>query len=314
MQMVVSALVAVACAGCVAPIMRSTVSGPPTPGQSAELWEEPADLAERDLFDGPWGKDLAPSPTATYDFVSEKTVGVSPGFAVTDADGVEWSVKQGPEARVEVVVSRILSAVGYHQPPVYYLPRWTISGGPTSHEQTEGRFRPKHTVLSDEGEWSWHENPFIGTLPYNGLRVLMMILNQSDLKNSNNTLYAVEEPGDAQHAAQRWYVVRDIGAALGETGRLHPQRNNLASFERIRFINRVRNGAVDFNYHGRHQELADHLTPEDVGWMCDLLARLRIDQWRDAFRAGGYDAATSERFIARIRHKIAEGQALAPSS
>ena len=308
----VIALLGVACTGCVAPLMRSTLPGPPTPGQSAELWEQPNDLAERNLFDGPWGKDLAPDPTATYAFVSAKTVGVSPGFAVTDEHGMEWSVKQGPEAKVEVVMSRVLSAVGYRQPPVYYLPRWTISGGPSSREQSEARFRPKHTVLKDEGEWSWQENPFVGTRPYNGLRVLMMILNESDLKNSNNTLYEVKESGDTRHAAHRWYVVRDIGTALGETGRLNPQRNDPALFERTRFINSVKNGAVDFNYHGRHRELADHIAPEDVRWMCDLLAHLRIEQWRDAFRAGGYDAATSERFIARIREKIAEGQALTP--
>jgi hypothetical protein len=186
-QIFISALLAVTCTGCVAPLMRSTLPGPPTPGQSAQLWEEPNDLAERNLFDGPWGKDLAPDPAATYAFVKAKTVGVSPGFAVTDEHGMEWSVKQGPEAKVEVVMSRILSAVGYHQPPVYYLPGWTISGGPSSRAQSEARFRPKHTVLKDEGEWSWQENPFIGTRPYNGLRVLMMILNESDLKNSNNS-------------------------------------------------------------------------------------------------------------------------------
>jgi hypothetical protein len=306
----IGVFLAVACTGCVAPLMRSTIPDPPTPGQSAELWEEPTDLAERNLFDGPWGKELAPSPTATYAFVSAKTVGVSPGFAVTDEHGIEWSVKQGPEAKIEVVMSRVLSAVGYHQPPVYYLPRWTISGGPSSRVQPEARFRPKHTVLKDEGEWSWQENPFSGTRPYNGLRVLMMILNESDLKNSNNSLYEVKEPGDAGKAAHRWYVVRDIGTALGETGRLDPKRGDPALFERTRFINRVKNGAVDFNYHGRHQELADHIAPADVRWMCDLLAQLSIEQWRDAFRAGGYDAATSERFIARIREKIAEGQAL----
>lgn len=311
-QLFLSALLAVGCAGCAAPLMRSTLTAPPTPGQSAELWEEPKDLPERNLFDGPWGKDLAPDPAATFTFVSAKTVGVSPGFAVTDEHGMEWSAKQGPEARVEVVMSRVLSAVGYHQPPVYYLARWTIAGGPSSGMQPEARFRPKHTVLKDEGEWSWQENPFIGTKPYNGLRVLMMILNESDLKNSNNSLYEVKEPGVAVKTARRWYVVRDIGTALGETGRLDPQRNDPALFERTRFINGVKNGVVNFNYHGRHQELADHIAPADVRWMCDLLAQLRIEQWRDAFQAGGYDAATSERFIARIKGKIAEGQALAP--
>ena len=310
-RVVVSSLLAMACAGCAAPL-RSTITGPPTSAQLSELWEEPKDVAAQDLFNGPWGKDLAPDPTATYAFVSAKSVGVSPGFSVTDERGTEWSVKQGPEAKVEVVMSRVLSAVGYHQPPVYYLPKWTLSGGPSSPIQPEARFRPKHTVLKDEGEWSWQANPFIGTPAYNGLRVLMLILNQSDLKNSNNTLYEVKEAGVKGKDAQRWYVVRDIGTALGETGRLDPQRNDPALFQRTRFINGVKDDVVDFNYQGRHQELTRHLAPADVRWMCDRLAHLRIEQWRDAFRAAGYDAPTAERFIGRLREKIAEGQALAP--
>jgi hypothetical protein len=35
----VSALLVVTCAGCVAPVMRSTLSAPPTPAQLSELWE-----------------------------------------------------------------------------------------------------------------------------------------------------------------------------------------------------------------------------------------------------------------------------------
>jgi hypothetical protein len=42
------------------------------------------------------------------------------------------------------------------------------------------------------------------------------------------------------------------------------------------------------------------------------LAQLRLEQWRDAFRAAGYDAPNSERFIVRIRERIAEGHALIP--
>jgi len=68
-----------------------------------ELWEEPKDLARRDLFYGPWGKELAPNPTASYTFASAKSKGVSPGFTVMDEQGTEWSVKQGAEAQVEVV-------------------------------------------------------------------------------------------------------------------------------------------------------------------------------------------------------------------
>jgi len=302
-------ILAVASTGCVAPLMHQTRHGTPTPAQSAELWEDPTDLADRDLFAGPWGRALAPDPATTFVWVSTKTVGVSPGFAVTDAKGLEWSVKQGPEAKTEVVASRILSAIGYHQPPVYYLPGWRISGGPSAGAQAEARFRPKHTVMHDEGPWSWHENPFVGTLPYNGLRVLMLILNESDLKDSNNSIYEVKIPGDHK-TTHRWYIVRDLGTALGETGRIDPKRNDPDKFDRSGFIKGIKNGVVDFDYQGRHQELADHLSPADVRWTCDLLARLSDEQWRDAFRAGGYDPTTADRFIARIKQKIAAGQAL----
>jgi hypothetical protein len=309
-QVVICSLLAVACAGCVAPMMRSTLSAPPTPVQSAELWQAPTDIATRNLFDGPWGKDLAPDPTATFSFVSAKTAGISPGYTVTDAKGLEWSVKQGPEAKVEVVMSRLLSAVGYHQPPVYYLPKWTLAEGYSKKTEPEARFRPKHSVLKDEGEWSWHENPFIGTQPYNGLRVLLMILNGSDLKDSNNTLYSVNQPADSSDAPRRWFVVRDIGAALGETGRLNPGRGDPELFEENRFITGVKNGVVEFEYRGRHQELADHISVDDVKWMCNLLTKLSDEQWHDAFRAAGYNLTTSDRFITRIKTKIAEGLAL----
>ncbi|HEY6212124.1 MAG TPA: hypothetical protein VIW45_07555 [Vicinamibacterales bacterium] len=311
-QFLLGGLVAACCTACVAPILRSTASGTPTPGQSAELWESPSDLAGQNLFDGPWGKELAPDPDAIYAFVSAKSVGISPGYAVVDPQGREWSVKQGPEAKVEVVVSRVLSALGYHQPPVYYLPRWTLASGRSRRIESEARFRPKHAGLKDDGEWSWQANPFVGTRPFDGLRVLMLILNESDLKNSNNTLYAVAGSRERPTAPRRWYVVRDIGTALGETGRLDPKRSDNGKFERTGFITGVTNGSVDFDYDGRHQELAAHISPDDVRWMCGLLSQLTVAQWRDAFRAGGYDMATGDRFIARLTGKIAEGRALAP--
>src|SRR5262245_14503225 len=89
-----------------APPIRSTLTTAPTAAQMAELWEEPKDLSTRDLFFGPFGKELAPNPRATYRFVKEKTTGNSPGFTVVADDGTQWSVKQGPEGPVEVVVSR----------------------------------------------------------------------------------------------------------------------------------------------------------------------------------------------------------------
>src|SRR5262245_54715953 len=99
------------------------VAGTGTAPLSA-LWEKPDDLSARDLFNGPWGGARAPDPRATYTFVRPKQHGANPGLVVRDPAGREWHVKQPPhnhngaEGPVEVVVSRVLSAVGYHQPPV----------------------------------------------------------------------------------------------------------------------------------------------------------------------------------------------------
>ncbi len=69
----------------------------------------------------------------TYTLVERKHTGVNPGMTVRDARGREWSVKQAPPERqaeegpIEVVLSRVLSAIGYHQPPVYFLPAFTLN-------------------------------------------------------------------------------------------------------------------------------------------------------------------------------------------
>ncbi|HEX9367473.1 MAG TPA: hypothetical protein VF921_12645, partial [Vicinamibacterales bacterium] len=262
-----------------APPVRSTAPGPLTPDALSALWQEPADITSRDLMWGAGGQEHAPAPAATYTFLKKKTHGVSPGFTVTDPQGVEWSAKEGAEAEVEVVTSRIIWAVGYHQPPVYYLPHWTMTGaGRDELNQPEARMRPKLKHLKEKEPWSWQQNPFVGTREYGGLLTLMMILNESDLKNSNNSLYDLD---DGEHR-QTWYIVRDIGTALGETGRLDPKRNDIRLFERNAFILGVRDGYVQFEYRGLHQELLNRtVRPTDVRWICGWLSRLTPEQWRD---------------------------------
>lgn len=280
------------------------------------LWERPHDLAGRDLFDGPWGPERAPDSRATYTFVAAKTTGVNPGMTVTDPAGREWHVKQAPkdpaqgaEGPAEVTLSRILSAVGYHQPPVYYLPSFTVTDGQGTHVEPGGRFRLHDSrLLRDKGEWSWQENPFVGMRPYEGLLVTLMMFNSSDLKNANNTLYEVPLPDDR---VEEWYVVRDLGTALGETGRITPKRADPDIFERHAFISGVAGGYVEFSYHGWHQELVrDRITPQDVCWASTLLGGLSDRQWSDAFRAGGFEPEVADRFIGRLKQKIAEGRAL----
>jgi hypothetical protein len=280
------------------------------------LWEAPADPASQDLYYGPWGATYAPDPRAVFTLVEHKHTGINPGMTVIDERGRTWSIKQAPpegqaEGPIEVVVSRVLSAIGYHQPPVYYMPSFICRDDWGTHIEPGGRFRPKIPDLKDRGDWSWQRNPFVGTQPYQGLLVTLLLLNGSDLKNSNNTLYE-HRVGDM---AEPWYVVRDLGTALGQTGRLAPLRGDADAFAGDPFITGVEDGYVSFGYRGWHQELIrDRITAGDLRWAVELLSQLTDRQWRDAFLAAGYTPAVADRFIVAIQSRILEAEQLAAAS
>jgi len=112
-----------------APLALPDVYAPEPNLSMSALWQQPTDLAARDLFVGEWGAERAPDPFAVYTFVRKKAHGASPGATVSDPGGRRWHVKQGREAQPEVVLSRVLSAVGYHQPPEYFLKSFVLRDG-----------------------------------------------------------------------------------------------------------------------------------------------------------------------------------------
>jgi len=296
----------VCCAAAVRPVET------PAPVPMSAWWQSPDNLRDRDLFNGPWGAQYAPDPHAEYTFVRPKTGGFNPGVIVRDPHGREWHVKQpsghsGDEGPSEVVLSRVLSALGYHQPPVYYLPSFKMRDNSGVRMERGGRFRLNLPSLTDQGEWSWQQNPFVGQRPYQGLLVILLIFNSSDLKNSNNTLYEYKPPSGG--AARQWYVVRDLGLCLGETGRFSPVRNNLRVFSRTQFITGQRHGFIEFDYHGLHKELVrGRITRDDVRWTAALIGGLSERQWQDAFRAGGYAPDLAARFIEILRGRVRDAQ------
>jgi hypothetical protein len=276
-----------------------------------ELWRAPRDIAAEDLFNGPWGQANAPDAGATYRFLRPKRTGVNPGMTVRDPQGREWSVKQAAhdgraaEGPIEVALSRVLSAVGYHQPPVYLLPSFELRDTFGTRTEPGGRFRLKHPHLRELGSWEWQQNPFVGTRAYQGLLVILLMFNSSDLKNSNNSLY---EHTVGSGSVERWYVVRDLGTALGTTARVRAERGDPDQFAALPFLSGMKGGYMEFAYAGWHTELVrNRITAEDVRWASGLLGQLTDAQWHDAFRAGGFERTTAERFIRRLREKVAEG-------
>lgn len=316
------ALVLLTAAGCVVGGAIKPTLESPTATDIGRLWQEPIDLAERNLYYGPGGKELMPDPSTAFTFISEDRSGYSTGYDVRGSDGMEWSVKLGPEAQTEVAVSRILWALGYHQPPTYYVANWTMTGAQAG-PQAAGRFRPKLPDRKVVADWSWYENDFIHTQPFKGLVVANVMLNNWDWKTSNNKVYEIAAD---EGPAQRIYVVQDLGASLGKTsypkalswlpmrGFGQGSRNNLEDFEAQGFMKRVEGDQVHFFYRGIYRSLLDLPTRRDVVWTAERKARLSDAQWHDAFRAAGYPDDRARRFVAKIKSKVAEGLALATPS
>jgi len=307
----------IVCALCMAVLLTAQTkpappSKPASPARAeptmAELWSEPE--PDRDLFYGVGGARLVPDPKELYEVTEIKIGGFSEGYSLIDSQEREWSVKFPPEALSEIVVSRLHWALGYHQPPLHLLREWNAKGATSPNPQLPARFRaksPDFNGLQSGANWAFKDNPFVGTRQMNALLVLQAIVENPDVKPSNNTIYELKAPAEG---ASRWYVVRDLGYSLGRAGFNSP-RTDIDAFERAPFIRGVVNGKVQFHYGGQFKStLRDVVTVEDVRWLCERLGRLTDRQWHDAFRAAGYELSVSDRYISRFKARIAEGLAL----
>ncbi len=285
---------------------KSAPAGPATQASIAELWVQPKNIAERDLLLGPGGPKDVPSKDGVYTVVGQDSTGNSFGYDVTDEQGRTWDLKLGIEAQPEVVASRVLWAIGYHQPVMHLVPTWRKKGDEAM-PQSSARFRLQSDHKS-EGDWSWQSNAFSGTRQMKGLLVANLVLNNWDLKDTQNRIYT-----SANRATQpaRRFVVQDLGAALGRTAWPIGNRNDIDDFESQKLIASVKDGVITFDYHARHRELLDDITPDDVAWVCGLMSRITDEQWADAFRAASYPPDIAARYIAKLKSKIAEGVAVA---
>src|SRR6476660_4598530 len=113
-----------------------TLSGPnasaetPAEGnQEAILWREPGDIAARSLLYGPGGAEH--QPRGNMVFVDEDHLGTNPKFHVRDAEGTQWTVQMGVEARPETAAAHLLWAAGYYTDEDYFVPSVIVEGLPS---------------------------------------------------------------------------------------------------------------------------------------------------------------------------------------
>ena len=213
----------------------------------ALMWNDPKDLRSRDLFYGPGGKEHAPK--GTFTFVEEDREGSSPKFVVRDEEGRKWKAKLGLEARPETVCTRLLWAVGYYANEDYFVRDLKVVGMPPHLHRgqefvdADGSVHNVRLKREDKkiGIWRWRHDAFTGTRELNGLRVLMAVINNWDLKDVNNAIYQV--------GPDRIYMVSDLGASFGSAGRTWPPakgKDNLESYRKSKFIRRLTADSVDF--------------------------------------------------------------------
>jgi len=213
------------------------------------LWHDPGTISALNLYDGQGGKDG--QPAAPFKFESEDTHGTNPKFDARDANGTKWRVKLGDEARPEVVASRLLWAVGYFVNDDYVIASARVEGlrlgrgeKLAKHEQIEeARFEKKPDQQKKIGIWRWKENPFTGSRELNGLRVMMAVMNNWDLKDVNNAVYS-DKSSDRDI-----FLTSDIGATFGTNGLSWTKdrsKGDVDTFQRSKFITRQSDTTVDF--------------------------------------------------------------------
>jgi hypothetical protein len=288
--------------------------------KAASLWQTPNNIASRNLFYGPGGQAGQPRPP--FRFIEEDRDGSSPKFVVEDARGIRWKTKLAEEAKPETAATRLLWAVGYFTDVNYYLPRMRVVGlrklsrgqkYVTADGVVQGARLER--IIKKKDDWSWFDNPFVGTRAFNGLRVMMALLNKWDLKQVNNAIYQIE-------AGELRYFVSDLGDTFGKTGGDWTRsKGKVSDYAESDFVDKVNPQSVDLVLHSRPPLLyavavpyyvkrtrmgrvAEDIPRNHARWIGEWLGRLSDRQIKDAFRAANYAPNEVNLYAAKVRERI----------
>ena len=268
------------------------------PDAPAVLWREPTDIGSRDLFLGPGGEAMKPD-LSSVTFIKVETGGHTKKWRVRDGSGNEWVVKFGNEAQPETAASRLVWAAGYYTDIDYFVPEVKIEGKGTAKDV---RFEARQkSIKRYDVEWDWDDNPFRGKSELQGLKVLMVLLNNWDLKNQNHRILFIKDDNELR------YVVSDLGVAFGKTGNsITHNRNRPDDYVKAKFIKNVNGGNVLFDFHATHDKMLDNVTVAQARWIGQILSQLSDKQISDAFRAANYTPEEIDILTKTVRARIDE--------
>lgn len=298
------------------------------------LWTDPGDIAAKDMLHGIGGEKGIPVPPFTFE--EEVKHDSNPKFDIRDSKDRKYRVKLGAEARPEVAASRFLWAVGYFTEEDYVIPKAPIEN---FNSRRGERFREGSTLLDARfarkpggqkrlAAWEWKHNPFVNTREFNGLRVMMAVLNSWDLKDENNAVYT-DKKNDRQV-----FLVSDTGATFGTNAVRAKNENgkgNAREFEDSKFILKITDRTVSFGtpapatrllvesggtlaplYFRRQRYLwiGRDIPRRDARWIGDLLGELSHQQIVDAFTAADFPKEDIDIYVKVMEDRIAQLQKL----
>lgn len=272
------------------------------------LWES-INVSKQNLFWGPGGKQYQPD-TSKITFIKEEKGGSSKKFRIKDNAGRVWVAKIGNEAQSETAAVRLLWALGYKTEINYLIPSLTIPG---KGEFKNVRLEARPENVDREGRWSWNDNEFKGTEEFIGLKVMMIFLNNWDLKDKGNNI--VLEVKKANGKKEIHYAISDLGATFGRMGYLNVpviwrfgrHKNRPLEYSDSNFINNVNEkGEVEFSYAGRNPGIFDDIKVQETRFITNLLSKLSDKQIHDAFRAANYTPQEINILTQAVRKRINE--------
>ena len=268
--------------------------------QRAVMWT-PIAIEKRNLYNGAGGTAMKPNLRRVH-FMRKETGGNNLKYRIRDASGRVWVAKIADESQAEVAANRLLYGIGYMTEIDYLAPKLTIPG---KGRYTNVRLEARPAGTDRDGRWKWDENPFEGTREFKGLRVMMALINNWDLKDDNNAILRTRR--------EARYLVSDLGSSFGKLpyasapilNRFGRSVNDPVDFVNSTFIHGVEpDGEVDFYYKAKGKKVLKGITVEDARWIGGLLSRLSNRQIADAFRAANYSSSEIELLAGAVRHRI----------
>jgi len=262
------------------------------------MWRAPENIEQRNLLLGAGGEEMKPD-VSRITYIEDKTGGYSKKYRVRDAKGNEWIAKIGKEAQSDTAANRLLWALGYETEIAYLVPKVKIEGK-GDFENVRFEARPKDVKRT--GNWMWENNPFMDKPEFKALKILMIMINNWDMKDDNNEILATR--GDTTGEGELRYIISDLGGSFGKTGGFFSRtRNEPGDYQKSVFIKKVNGDVIDFNYSGKNQKLFEGLTVADAQWLATWLKRLSDEQLKDAFRAANYTPEEVDALASAVRER-----------